>query len=198
MSVTRVTSSPISDERYQIELPGGRFSALVRPPNFDELAKAGAEAEVPDQMLKLFELCAVEPGPKLTNAAKRSIGVQIHEKLTGEDFTAVEISEHELTDDAADALEAKRKGNPNKEFVCLSMDDKLYVLFAPDPSLVDNLTKRKSGAGGMAAALTFVDRHLFFGDLETLKRDRPSGVLELCRKMCEIGGVSMQGDVKKA
>ena len=27
--ITRVTSSPISDERYQIELPGGRFSALV-------------------------------------------------------------------------------------------------------------------------------------------------------------------------
>lgn len=196
--ITQVTTSPVSDARFNIELPGGRFSATVRPPNFDELTTAAALAEGPDQKLKLFALCAVDFDPKMPTAPRRSIGQVIHAQLTGDDLTAVEIPEDELSDEAADALVKKRAGNPAKEFVCLVMDEVQYVLFGPEPSLVDGLTAKKAKGGGLALDLAFVERHLFHGDLATLKREKPAGVLELARKMCEIGGVSLRADVKKA
>lgn len=191
--------APVSSERFEIQLAVrgrmAKLSAEVRPPNFDELRAALAFADGGEQKLALFEACAVEFDPKLPITARRAIGHQILD-LAGNDLTAVEVSEHDLSDDAARALDERREKAPGKEYLCLAMDDREYLFVAPHENVVDAATAKKK-TGGILVDLGLVEQHCFFGDLEYLKREKPGGVSELFRKLCEINGATVTALVKK-
>lgn len=200
MSTPRA-KAPVSDERYEIQLAVrgrmAKLSATVRPPNFDELCAAMAFTDGGEQKLSLFEMCAEHFDEKLPITSRRAIGHQIME-LSGDDMTAVEISEHDLSDEAARELEERREKMPSKEFICLLMDDRDYVFLAPNENLIDAATtKKKNSNGNIRIDLGVVEQHCFFGDLEYLKREKPAAISQLFRKLCEINGATATAIVKK-
>lgn len=199
MSAAARAKAPVSEERYEIQLAVrgrmAKLSATVRPPNFDELRGALAFTDGGEQKLSLFETCAVEFDEKLPITARRAIGHQILD-LAGNDLTAVEISEHDLSDEAAAALLDRREKTPTKDFLCFSMDDREYLFLAPHENVIDSATAKKKNTG-IQVDLGVVEQHCFFGDLEQLKRERPGGVSELFRKLCEINGATVTALVKK-
>ncbi len=199
MSASTRQKAPVSEERYEIQLAVrgrmAKLSATVRPPNFDELRGALAFTDGGEQKLSLFEACAVEFDEKLPITARRAIGHQILE-LAGNDLTAVEVSEHDLSDEAGAALEGRREKSPGKEFVCLSMDDREYLFLAPHENIIDTATSKKK-TSGIQVDLGVVEQHCFFGDLEYLKREKPAGIAELFQRLCVINGATVVALVKK-
>ncbi len=193
--------APTSEERYEIQLAVrgrmAKLSALVRPPNFDELCAAMAFTEGEEQKLQLFETCAVDFDPTLPITAKRALGHHIME-LSGNDLTAFEITEHDLSPEAAQAVEDRREKKPDAVFVCLSMDDREYVFLQPHENVIDSAaTKKKNSNAGIKIDLGVVEAHCLFGDIDYLKREKPAAISELFKKLAEINGAAATAVVKK-
>ncbi len=197
-------ASPISAKRARAELPGGRFQAVVRPANYEELLKffASLDGDSVGAHVRLLETCHIE-GPNLTSSAKFSLGMQVL-RLSGEDLSADEIPADQLPDAAADAFQAANATGGS--FVCLRLSggsdpERIFVLREPEASRFDSYLKAKSKKAGLDADFAILKQHTlpaFQPALADLQRDAPLGIVALARALAIVGGISLEAVLGEA
>ncbi len=195
MSAT--TKTPTSEARARIRLKDSPFSGIFRPPNWEEMARCLSFDDGDVRCEKVYEATLLEADQKHTTSAKKSLGLQVLKKLSGEELTAEEMSEDDLPDDMAEQLVAKRGSLPGRSFVCLKLDDRPFVFFAPIEGVIDSFLKKKSKARDINDDLRLVANHCVAGDLEHFKREAPGGILELAQKLGRLGGVAVEAELEK-
>ena len=191
----------VSTRKKRINLSNGK-SALVRFPNFDEVA-ACLNTEKKDKVAayaKLFDAIDLEK-QKITGALKFSFGVNAFKGLAGSSFASV-ISEDQLSPAAAEAWVAKQEKAMGLSLVAIHLSDEAgefdFLFIEPEPGRLESFLKSKTDGAGIDADLAFVRQHRFFGDLEMLKRECPLAIASLANALAEVGGVCLEATVGEA
>lgn len=201
--ITPKQAAPVSDRRVTVKLKGGRYAATVRPANFDELANAWGFSDFDDKIAKLYDLCVID-GPKpLHGVAKRAFGYQISLLSGGPDaehrsrgIEASEVSPDDLSDEAAEVYnDLKDKG---VAVVCIRMEDQDFVFLEPLPGRLDAHSAQEKRGAGIDIHRRLVVDHLKHGDLSTVLRERPFGILALANALVEIGGGTLEAELGEA
>ena len=187
-----MTAAEVSSVRKRATAPNG-MSAVIRPCNFDELAKHVVEASKSyyDAVVALAAKCVVECPPDAPNAARFSFGRGAL-KLAGEGKEATTVSEHDLSDEAAEAFTKKN----DETATCIRYDGKDYLFRTPLPGHLDSFIRGKmKSSTAIDMNRDFLKRHIFFGDLDALMRDQPFGVTAITDEIVTRAGLSFEAEL---
>lgn len=199
-----MSQSPVSARRVPIEISDGRFKAVVRPANYDEINKAqtASKSDKFGAHVRLFDAVNLER-VELAATPRCFLGYQVT-RISGGQSYANYIEEAEIPEGpAADAFVAKKEKEPNGGILAFRVSNEndvwYYLCREPEPHRFESYAKAQTNnGGGISADLQFVKQHCFFGDLELLKRECPLAISSLANAMAEVGGVCLEATLGEA
>lgn len=192
----------VSERRRRIEISNGRFGAMVRPANYEEINRCitSAKTDKVGAHVRLFDAVNVDKA-QLPPAACFSLGLAVVKISGGESF-ASEVKPDDLPEKVAEAFVERQDKDPKASFLAFRVADEglveYFLVREPEPARFDAYLKAKTNGSGIDADLAFVKQHRFYGDLEVLQREAPLAISSLANAIAEVGGICLEASLGEA
>lgn len=186
------TEAAVSAIRKRIKVAEIGANVVVRPYNIEELGVFTAKMQKSefDAYVWLYDQCA-QDFKDAPDTTKFSVAFHL-DKVSGKNVPCRLITEHELSDEAAEAF--VRIGDPTA--TCVRYGDQDFLFRTALAGTVDTYAREKLKRPlDLSINRNLLKKLKFFGDLETVERDTPYGVIALSDVVVERGGVSLEAEV---